>query len=270
MDGSTQFELSHLRSSCQRASKPAAHLRPPAAGRVSRPGPTSSRPSRPGSPAPRSGESGQEAALVSHATTARVWGQPYALKRASFTMPTSHGGESGPRSPAGLPGLARSQSAIAGGRPVGAHRGRVAARRRHRPQRAHLASPTAGDCRVDIGIRVVKRPRLKRSELCANCVSRPRARSTYEGSPAPSCRPSPWKPPAPSGAVTRLSPSTPSNETLRIPGTRGAPAPLRWTPPRRHKPAQSRSRSAAKRAVLRRTCAAGQLAGEPEARRSDA
>ncbi len=98
----------------------------------------------------------------------------------------------------------------------------------------------------------LKRPRLNRSELCASWVSRPNARSTYEGSADAELHAEPVDMASSASPTTRLSPSTPSKETLRMPGKRVAPSPLRWTPPKPAMPAQRRSRSAAKRDGFRR------------------
>ena len=47
--------------------------------------------------------------------------------------------------------------------------------------------------------------------------------------------------------VTRLSPSTPSNDTERMSGIRMAPSPFRCMPPSRESPLQSRLRRRARR-----------------------
>src|ERR1700758_4831398 len=60
---------------------------------------------------------------------------------------------------------------------------------------------------------VVGLPRLKRSELCANWLLRPRARSTYEGSACSELQADPVETASASSAPMRLSPCTPSKET---------------------------------------------------------
>ena len=93
---------------------------------------------------------------------------------------------------------------------------------------------------------------LKRSELSARRLSRPRARSTYEGSRVSELQAAPVDTASPASPAIRLSPSTPPKETLRMPGTRAAPAPLRCTSPRAARPSHSRSRSRPSRACFAR------------------
>ncbi len=68
---------------------PRAHLRPPAAVRVSRPARQAPRPTRPACPGARLARPRPRSRSVTQAATARVWGQPYALNSALFTTPSA-------------------------------------------------------------------------------------------------------------------------------------------------------------------------------------
>src|SRR5580704_3496929 len=101
---------------------------------------------------------------------------------------------------------------------------------------------------VSMSASLVKRPKLNRRLLSANRSSRPSARRTYEGSCVADVQADPVDT-ARCGctAASKLSPSTPANDTLSTCGTRAARSPLRMTPPISRSLCHKRSPSAAMR-----------------------
>ena len=73
---------------------------------------------------------------------------------------------------------------------------------------------------------VVKRPTVKRIELCASSSLRPRARSTYEGSRLAEVQADPEETAMSLMAMMSDSPSTKLKLTLRLCGTRCSMSPL--------------------------------------------
>jgi len=104
-------------------------------------------------------------------------------------------------------------------------------RRRSIPRRGQgTQSPNfpidRGNCDVHVCL-AGKTSETNRSELWASCESRPSARSTYEGSADAELQAEPVEIASSPSPTTRLSPSTPSNETFRIAGRREAPSPFK-------------------------------------------
>src|SRR5882757_4214876 len=124
------------------------------------------------------------------------------------------------------------------------------------PDRAPAMSrrrPTSRDrtaTAVSISLVVVVRPSPNRRLLSLKRSLRPSARSTYEGSASAELQAEPVDT-ASCGriAARRLSPSTPSNDTLSRCGTECETLPLRSTPPIAANPCQSRRCSCAMRTV---------------------
>src|SRR5579859_403313 len=103
---------------------------------------------------------------------------------------------------------------------------------------------------VSMSRSVVVRPSPNRRLLSLRRSLRPRARSTYEGSPSEELHADPVDT-ARCGrtAASRLSPSTPSNDTLSRCGTECVALPLRSTPPMAARPCHRRRCKHAIRAV---------------------
>ena len=203
------------------------HLRPPAAVPVSRSARRAPGPTRPGSRAAAPARARPGSWPHSHAAVSIVWGQAKRLENGPPSQcPPPRAGESVPRCPRPGP----PASPLITRSPAPQAQERASPRARGGRQRAQRAAPARArrSMAKSMSAALVKRPRLKRSELSRQaCYRAPGRAARRRGRGTRNYRRHRWTRRGRAARCTRLSPSTPPKDTLRMPGTRGAPSPFR-------------------------------------------